>query len=127
MLSNRSKNTKPELVLRSALFARGLRFRVHYPVPGNRRRTIDVAFTRRRLAVFVDGCFFHGCSDRSIPTTNTDFWATKIARNKARDLETGALLESAGWQCLRLWEHQPVSECVEAVESALAGSAALLR
>jgi DNA mismatch endonuclease (patch repair protein) len=119
MLANKSRNTRPELALRSALFARGMRFRVHYPVPANKRRTIDVAFTRRRLAVFVDGCFFHGCEDRTIPVTNSDFWRSKIAKNRARDLETVALLEQDGWRCLRFWEHQPVDECVAAIEAVL--------
>lgn len=117
------RDTTPELMLRRALHARGLRYRTHLPVPGLRRRTIDIAFTRRRLAVFVDGCFWHGCGDhRSIPAANRDWWSTKIAATIARDTETERVLAEQGWSVLRIWEHEPVSVAVDLVVRALRGS-----
>jgi DNA mismatch endonuclease (patch repair protein) len=92
------RDSGPELALRRALHSAGFRFRVQYPVPGMPRRTIDVAFTRRRLAVFVDGCFWHGCREhRGIPSVNTEWWRKKLAGNAARDLETDSHLRSLGW------------------------------
>ena len=100
------RNTKPEVVLRRALHGRGLRFRVQVKVPGNRRRTIDIAFTRARLAVFVDGCFWHGCPEHHVPPrANAEWWRWKIDLNRARDGDTDTQLELAGWQVLRIWEH----------------------
>ena len=87
MASVRTSGTKPELELRHRLHKAGLRYRVAHPVPGRPRRTIDVAFTRRRIAVFVDGCFWHGCPlHASAPKTNAAFWAAKVAENVARDI-----------------------------------------
>ena len=82
----RRRNTVPELAVRRLLHAAGLRYRVVYPVPGQRRRTIDIAFTRPRLAVFIDGCFWHGCrAHGSQPRANSEWWRHKIAANQARD------------------------------------------
>lgn len=101
------RDTSPELALRKALHAAGLRYRVTYPVPGARRRTIDIAFTRARLAVFVDGCFWHGCPDHGTsPRANGEWWRAKLAANLARDRDTDRLLGEAGWQVLRVWEHE---------------------
>lgn len=103
------RDTAPEVALRRALHAAGHRFRVVYPVPGNRRRTIDIAFTRARLAVFVDGCFWHGCPEHGTrPKANSEWWTTKLATNKARDEDTGRLLTEAGWHVVRVWEHEDV-------------------
>lgn len=100
------RDTKPELGLRRALHRRGLRFRVQLKVPGNPRRTIDVAFTRARLAVYVDGCFWHGCPDHHVmPRTNTMWWQWKVELNRERDSSTDATLTAAGWEVLRFWEH----------------------
>jgi len=100
-------DTAPELALRRALHARGLRYRVQLHVPGNRRRRIDVAFTRARVAVFVDGCFWHGCPEHGTrPVANREWWDWKIARNQARDADTNQLLESQGWTVGRVWEHE---------------------
>ncbi len=98
----------PELALRAQLRARGLRYRVDYtPLPELRRR-VDVAFVRARVAVNVNGCFWHGCTrDRAIPRTNARWWAAKIARNRARDRQTARLLRGAGWHLVRVWEHEP--------------------
>ena len=107
MSTARRRDTAPELALRRALHARGLRYRVTYPVPGNRLRTIDIAFTRAKVAVFVDGCFWHGCPDHGTqPRANAGWWATKLAANAARDRDTDRLLTEAGWTVLRVWEHE---------------------
>ncbi len=116
MRSNRSSGTRPELRLRSALHRAGLRFRVQLPVPGNRRRRIDVAFPRLRIAVYLDGCFWHGCPQHPfIPKRNAAYWAAKFAANRVRDAATDALLQQAGWLVLRIWEHEPVPDAVERV------------
>lgn len=101
------RNTSPELRLRSALHSLGLRYRVEYPVPGMPRRSIDIAFTRARLAVFVDGCFWHACPEHGTsPRHNDAWWAEKLARNMARDRETEAHLNAEGWDSIRVWEHE---------------------
>lgn len=110
----------PELRLRSDLHARGWRFRVQYPVPGRPRRSIDVAFTRRRIAVLVDGCFWHGCPEHgSRPATNSTYWHEKVQRNQARDRDTDASLIGAGWRVVRIWEHESRAAAVAIVEAAL--------
>lgn len=111
------RHTKPEVALRRELHRRGLRFRVQLPVPGNRRRTIDIAFTRVKLAVFVDGCFWHGCPEHGVrPETNSEWWRWKLARNQERDADTTRLLEGAGWTVLRFWEHDTVVRAADTVE-----------
>jgi len=86
-------------------------------VPGNNRRTIDIAFTRARLAVYVDGCFWHGCPAHHVrPKANGDWWHWKIERNQARDRDTDLALAASGWAVLRVWEHLPVSTAAELVE-----------
>jgi DNA mismatch endonuclease (patch repair protein) len=111
------KDTAPELALRRALHSRGLRFRTQAKVPGNNRRTIDIAFTRVRLAVYVDGCFWHGCPEHHVrPRANSDWWHWKIERNQARDVDTDRQLVASGWKVLRIWEHVPVAEAADEVE-----------
>ena len=106
MSKQRRTGTKPELELRRRLHAAGLRYRVDYPVPGMPRRKIDIAFTRAKLAVMVDGCFWHGCPEHAVPPKHTaDWWAAKLGGNQTRDRETDAALVGEGWQVLRLWEH----------------------
>ena len=118
------QGTAPELALRQALHARGHRYRVAWPVPGGRRRTIDVAFTRRRVAVYVDGCFWHCCPLHATwPEANAAWWATKLRRNVERDGETDKLLITAGWSVVRVWEHEKVADAVRLVEAALAAQA----
>ena len=98
----RGKNTKPEISLRRALWALGLRYRIHYKLPGKP----DIVFPSKKLAVFVDGCFWHGCPEHSAkPKTNSSFWETKLMGNIERDKKTQALLEKSGWKVLRFWEH----------------------
>jgi DNA mismatch endonuclease (patch repair protein) len=116
------RDTGPELAARRLLHAAGLRFRVIYKVPGAPRRTIDVAFTRLRIAVFLDGCFWHGCPEHGqLPASNQDWWKSKIERNRMRDADTTAILTADGWQVLRFWEHQTpeaVTETILAVVTA---------
>lgn len=99
------RDTAPELALRRLLHAAGMRYRVNYPVPRNRRRTIDVAFTRARIAIFVDGCFWHSCPEHGTsPAANSQWWETKLRTNTERDRDTDRLLEDSGWEVLRFWE-----------------------
>lgn len=116
MRGNRGRDTKPEMAVRSALHRRGLRFRVHTrPLP-DLRRTADVLFRSARVAVFVDGCFWHGCPEHGTqPAANHGYWAPKIARNRERDRETDALLLDAGWLPVRVWEHEDVNEATERI------------
>jgi len=124
----RRRDTAPEVALRRELHARGLRYRVAYPVPGQRRRTIDIAFTRTKVAVFVDGCFWHGCPEHGTkPRSNSSWWQEKFAANAARDADTDRTLIELGWQVVRVWEHDAnrnaadlVEECVRKRSSALA-------
>ncbi|WP_269859386.1 very short patch repair endonuclease [Streptomyces sp. RPT161] len=120
MLGNRNRDTSPELALRSLVHASGLRYRVAAkPLPGM-RRTADLVFRRVRVAVFVDGCFWHGCPQHFVPPkTNPDYWRQKIGRNMQRDKDTDIRLAEAGWLVLRFWEHQPAEECAEAVKDAV--------
>ena len=100
------RDTAPELTLRKELHRRGLRYRVQLKVPGNQRRTIDVAFTRARLAVYIDGCFWHGCPEHFVtPKTRTEFWLQKIEGNRARDRDTDFRLKRMGLMPIRIWEH----------------------
>lgn len=124
MQGNRRRDTKPEIALRSALHARGWRFRVQYPVPGRPRRSIDIAFTRRKVAVLVDGCFWHGCADHgSRPATNSLYWSEKVRRNRVRDADTDIALREAGWSVIRIWEHEALMTAVVVVENELRDTA----
>ncbi len=120
MLANRGRDTGPELALRRALHSRGLRYYVNRRPEKTIRRTADIVFPRARVAVFVDGCFWHGCPEHhTMAKANARFWADKVTRNRARDLETNDLLRGRGWNVLRIWEHVPVDVAVNAVLSAL--------
>jgi DNA mismatch endonuclease (patch repair protein) len=102
MSAIRSENTKPEIVLRKALWAKGLRFRVYYG-----KEKIDIAFPSKRLAIFVDGCFWHGCPIHShLPKSHKDYWHPKLKRNIERDKAKNSRLERDGWKVLRFWEHE---------------------
>lgn len=118
-----SRDTEPELAVRRLLHRRGLRYRVHIRPVSGLRRTADIVFTRLRVAVFVDGCFWHGCPDcygDRQHKTNTWYWPAKIARNRARDADTDLKLAAAGWRVVRIWEHEPAEEAVERVVNLLA-------
>ena len=109
MLANRRRDTKPELVLRQELHRRGLRYRVDFaPIRGLRCRP-DLVFTRARVAVFVDGCFWHRCPVHgTAPVANGDWWRAKLDGNVARDRRNDRALREAGWEVLRVWEHEPL-------------------
>jgi DNA mismatch endonuclease, patch repair protein len=107
MQGNKSRDTKPEMAVRRAVHAMGLRYRIAARPLVGLSRTADLVFRRARIAVFVDGCFWHGCPDHHIPPkTNTNYWAAKIKGNKVRDRETTVLLRAAGWTVLRFWSHE---------------------
>ena len=114
------KDTAPEIALRRELHRRGLRYRVEVKLPEVPRRRMDIVFTRARLVVLVDGCFWHGCPQHATTTkANTDYWTDKIAANQARDADTNARLHDAGWTVLRVWEHEDPSGVVDVVEAAV--------
>ena len=96
--------------MRKALWRFGLRYRIHYPIPGRP----DLVFTKQRIAVFVDGCFWHGCLIHGVaPKSNASFWRTKIDENRERDRKVNDALASAGWVVLRIWEHDIEHELEE--------------
>jgi DNA mismatch endonuclease (patch repair protein) len=107
MRGNRRRDTKPEMAVRRLVHAAGLRYRVDIrPLPAINRRA-DVVFTRAKLAVFIDGCFWHGCPEHhTVARSNAEFWAEKVEKNRVRDAETDELLKDAGWTVIRAWEHQ---------------------
>ncbi|MFF3426779.1 very short patch repair endonuclease [Streptomyces sp. NPDC002602] len=121
MSRQKSKDTKIEVALRKALHASGLRFRVHgRPVKGVRREA-DIVFGPARVAVFVDGCFWHGCPEHATwPRRNAEFWRAKIEGNRARDRDTDARLAEAGWLAVRVWEHEPPAESAVRVAEVVA-------
>jgi len=120
MKATRQRDTAAELALRKLLHHRGFRYRVDYPpIPGVRRRA-DVVFRRARIAVFVDGCFWHGCPDHSTwPQANASWWREKILANKRRDADTDRRLDDAGWQVMRVGEHESPAEAAERVARAV--------
>jgi DNA mismatch endonuclease (patch repair protein) len=102
MSAIRSKNTSPEIVLRKALWVRGLRYRIHYG-----KEKIDLAFPQRKLAIFVDGCFWHGCPIHShLPKSNETYWLPKLRKNIERDIAKNERLKADDWEVLRFWEHE---------------------
>ncbi|MCS5713529.1 very short patch repair endonuclease [Herbiconiux sp. CPCC 205716] len=120
MKANIRRDTKPELEMRRRLHALGYRYRVDHPLKETPRRRADLVFTRLKLAIFVDGCFWHGCPKHYIsPRANSDYWIQKVERNRARDADTTARLTEAGWRVLRIWEHVPVEEGVSMVEATI--------
>jgi DNA mismatch endonuclease (patch repair protein) len=120
MRANRSRDTVPELALRRELHRRGLRYRVnHRPLPGL-RCTPDILFTRARVAVFVDGCFWHRCPEHATsPAANGAWWRDKLAANVARDRRNDAQLNTAGWRVVRVWEHEDVGQAADRVMEAV--------
>ncbi|PZT71926.1 very short patch repair endonuclease [Streptomyces sp. AC1-42W] len=111
-----SRDTAPEVAVRKLLHASGYRYRLNERVPHMSRRTIDIAFTRAKVAVFLDGCFWHGCPEHATqPKSNAEWWRQKLDRNMARDAETTAHLVAEGWTVLRFWEHQAPAAVAEKV------------
>ena len=117
MQSNKSRDTKPELALRSAVHALGLRYRVSAKPLAGVRRTADLVFPRAKVAVFLDGCFWHGCPQHhTVASANAKFWADKVEGNRARDQNTDERLADAGWVSVRIWEHEDPREAAQRVE-----------
>src|SRR5574341_918013 len=117
MKGNRRRDTRPETRVRSLLHAQGWRFRKDAPIqlPGLRVRP-DIVFTRRRVAVFIDGCFWHACPQHgTIPRANSAYWHAKLARNTDRDHRVNHALAEAGWIVIRAWEHEPAASVVDRV------------
>ena len=110
----RNRDTGPELELRRTLWSRGLRYRLTVRLPGSP----DLVFKRPRVAVFVDGCFWHVCPEHgSIPKTNSVFWSTKLAQNRERDDRVDRSLRDRGWTVLRFWEHEVFGDLERVVET----------
>ncbi len=111
----KSKNTKPEIQLRKEIWKRGIRYRINYPIFGKP----DLAFPNRKLAVFVDGCFWHKCPiHQRLPNTNKSYWQAKIEKNWTRDRVQEKKLKKKGWKILRFWEHDIKSntnKCTEKI------------
>ena len=117
MAKVKQKGTSAEVALRRELYRRGLRYRVDFKVLEIPRRIADIAFTRLKIAVFVDGCFWHGCPmHASWPKSNADFWRAKIETNRARDIDSNLRLQASGWTVLRFWEHESPIKSAEIVE-----------
>jgi DNA mismatch endonuclease, patch repair protein len=118
MKGNRRADTKPELALRSALHAQGLRFRKDFQLRTSAGSKVkaDIVFPQDRIAVFVDGCFWHGCPEHGrTPKANTTYWGPKLARNKQRDQRVTDDLRADGWSVIRIWEHEPLHQAVKRV------------
>lgn len=112
------RDTKPELALRRELWRRGLRYRVDVaPISGLRRRA-DMVFTRARVAVYVDGCYWHSCPDHAtVPKANHEWWIAKLEANVTRDRDTDARIRVVGWEVLRVWEHEPIAHAADRIEA----------
>lgn len=107
MRGNRGRDTKPELAIRRLVHAEGLRYRVDARPLAEVNRRADIVFSRAKVAVFIDGCFWHGCpTHHTVAKSNAIYWADKVARNRERDEETDRLLSEAGWTVIRAWEHE---------------------
>jgi DNA mismatch endonuclease (patch repair protein) len=117
----KGKNTKPEMMLRKALWAAGLRYRLKNSLPGNP----DIVFPGKKIAIFVDGCFWHRCPKHfQLPKNNAQFWMDKIARNVERDRQADRNLQAEGWQVLRIWEHDvhdSLEACVAQIKTMVYG------
>lgn len=117
MSRQRRRDTAPEMAIRRELHRRGLRFRLQEKIQHLPRRTIDIAFVRARVAVFVDGCFWHGCPiHATYPANNAAWWAAKLTANKSRDVETTGHLQAMGWAVVRIWEHEEAVVAADRIE-----------
>lgn len=119
MAKVRNRDTAAEVAVRRELHRRGRRFFVQRPLLGTRRRA-DIVFPRAKVAVLVDGCFWHSCPEHATkPKANAAWWAAKLARNVARDRETDHLLVEAGWTVVRVWEHEPATVAADRIVEVL--------
>jgi DNA mismatch endonuclease (patch repair protein) len=126
MRANPRRDTKPEVLVRSALQRTGLRFRKDLPIRLPERIVRpDIVFTRAKLAVFVDGCFWHRCPEHgNMPRANSYYWRPKLERNVERDEEVNVALREAGWHVLRAWEHEHPASTARRIEAALSRESA---
>jgi DNA mismatch endonuclease (patch repair protein) len=116
MAKVRQKGTDAEVALRREMYRIGLRYRIDYEVLRKPRRVADIAFPRQKIAIFVDGCFWHGCPEHATwPKRNAEFWQQKIEGNRKRDADTSERLRSVGWTVLRFWSHESPIEAARAV------------
>jgi DNA mismatch endonuclease (patch repair protein) len=116
MQGNRRRDTSPEWQVRRLLHRRGLRYRVDQPLLFDKRRRADLTFSRARVVVFIDGCFWHGCPEHFVaPKSHPEYWEPKIAANRARDAETTQRLSDEGWTVLRFWEHEDPAAVADAI------------
>jgi len=114
------RDTSAEMRIRHRLHGMGFRYRVDFPVLERPRRRADLAFTRARVAVFVDGCFWHGCPEHGTwPKANADFWREKIETNIERDLDTNQRLDAKGWKVIRVWEHEDPAKAAKQIAMAV--------
>ncbi|MGC9436459.1 very short patch repair endonuclease [Streptomyces sp. WG5] len=122
MQAIRSRDTKPEILIRRLVHATGLRYRVAArPLP-DLRRTADMVFRSAKVAVFIDGCYWHGCPEHYVPPkTNSGYWSEKVVRNIKRDRDTDERLREAGWLVLRFWEHEPSDTCADKIAATVLG------
>jgi DNA mismatch endonuclease, patch repair protein len=120
MQTTRRRDTRPEILVRSAVHSRGLRYRIDRPpLPGIRRRA-DLVFARARVAVFIDGCFWHSCPEHgTVPKNNRTWWQEKLAGNRRRDRDTDALLVESGWTVVRGWEHEDPEDVADRIDRAV--------
>jgi DNA mismatch endonuclease (patch repair protein) len=122
MQRQRRRDTKPEVAIRRLLHAAGFRFRIDALLEPGLRTRGDIVWRGRKLVVFVDGCFWHGCPEHATqPKSNADWWREKLAGNVARDRRTDAELTARGWRVLRYWEHERPADVVQDVVRALTG------
>jgi DNA mismatch endonuclease (patch repair protein) len=128
MQATRRRDTPAELALRRELHARGFRYRVDYPPLENIRRRADIVFTRAKVAVFCDGCWWHGCPQhRTWPKANAEWWREKIDANQRRDRDTDTRLAAAGWIVVRVWEHEDPVEAAERIAATVRAASGAAR
>lgn len=110
------RDTLPELALRRELWRRGFRYRVDIPPVKGLRRRADVVFARASVAVYVDGCYWHRCPEHgTVPRANRDWWVAKLEGNVQRDRDTDIRLRTVGWEVIRVWAHEPVTDAADRV------------
>ena len=124
MRAIRRRDTTPEMQIRSLLHRAGLRYRVDYRVgTGRSAPRPDIAFTRAKVAVFIDGCFWHSCPEHAtMPKANREFWEAKLRRNVERDRENDRALRAMGWTVIRVWEHEPAAAAVVRISGAVSAT-----
>lgn len=121
MQKQKVRDTTPEVLLRRELHRLGLRFRLDRQVVTGTRRRVDIVFGPSKVAVMVDGCFWHGCETHGshVPSVNVTYWSEKIRTNRERDTDTDRRLRSDGWQVFRVWEHDDPAQAARRIKRAV--------